>query len=95
MDEWIQFAQQHHLNVLLTQADADGRVPFLYLYDVHALQELLQRNLDVLEAAGWPTDPEEFILRMNTEDAPLGTPLYDLIADAFGDKDNPCRSDRQ
>ncbi len=95
ISEWFQFATKHRLNVMLTGRDSQGRVPFLYLYHRDALQALLTQKIDVLQAAGWPSHPEEFIKRMNIEDAKLGTPLYDLIADAFGDKDNPCRSDRQ
>jgi hypothetical protein len=91
---WIQFAIQHHLKVLFA-SHPKGIAPFMYLYHPSALETLLKKNAHILEAADWPTDPEEFIRRMTVEYAPIGTPLYDLIADAFGDKDNPCRSDRQ
>jgi hypothetical protein len=93
--EWVQFAMQHHLEVLFPPSDRKGKVREIYLYHRDALQALLTQHTGILDAADWPSDPEEFIKRIAIEYVPEGTPLFDLIADAFGDKDNPCRSDRQ
>jgi hypothetical protein len=63
----------------------------LYAYDDQALRDLLMRNRDILAAENWPTEPEAFILKLKTW-IDTKTPLYDIIADAFGDTTNPGRT---
>jgi len=50
---------------------------------------------DVLAAAGWgrrPT-PRHFVQQIRGARVPTGTALFDLIADAYGDKTGPGRTD--
>ncbi len=66
----------------------------IFVYHNKALRELLNRNQQVLKIAGWPTEPAEFIQWVSNRDrdpnkvVPIRTPLYSVIADAFGDKSN-------
>lgn len=57
----------------------------LYAYDRPALATLLQANESIVRSARWPTDPDAFVKNLNRKLAPLGSPLFRLIADAFGD----------
>ncbi len=66
--------------------------PVLYVWDEKSLQDLLTRNKQTLDSAGWPSMPEEFVRKVIQAYAPSGTALFDLIADAFGDKTNRMRS---
>lgn len=66
---------------------------WVYMCHMPALQALLDRDREMLEAAGWPILPLDFIQRTRTETVDPKTPLYDLIADAYGDKLNPGRTD--
>lgn len=63
----------------------------LFAYDRDSLQKLLNQNPDILNETGWPKQADEFVVRIATTyaDHPL---LFDLIADAFGDYQNPCRT---
>lgn len=56
----------------------------LYVYEPTALGRLLQSNKQTLERNGWPTEPYAFVrhLKFFVKDKDL----YNLIADAFGDK---------
>lgn len=62
----------------------------LFAYDENALQQLLDKHCDILEKSGWPNTAEAFIrnLKIRVE---AKTDLFDLIADAFGDKKNSQR----
>lgn len=62
----------------------------LFAYSEAALQKLLTDNKEVLLSADWPTEAELFIKYLHTV-APRNTALFDLIADAFGDRVNPGR----
>ncbi len=70
------------------------RVPAgaLYAYDETALGSFLRERESVLRAASWPTEPEAFVRHLKAL-APWRTELFDLVADAFGDKKNPGRTD--
>lgn len=61
----------------------------LFAYDENALQKLLNEHQEILEKAGWPSDSEAFVrnlrIRVSNDD---NAPLFNLIADAFGDKKN-------
>jgi hypothetical protein len=70
-----------------------GTTYYLYVWDQPALAALLRRRADVLQAAGWPVEPEAFVARHREARAEPLTPLYDLIADAYGDRFNPGRTD--
>lgn len=59
----------------------------LYVYDENSLKLLLDKNRTILENAGWPTNPESFVRHLKNI-VGYGTDLFDLIADAFGDKTN-------
>ncbi len=65
----------------------------LFVADKDALARLLSLNASILLEAGWPTEPETFVDFVATHAAPFKTKLYDIIADAFGDKSNPKRTD--
>lgn len=57
----------------------------LWVYDRIALQALLNKDREILVQAGWPTEADEFVAHLYVQE-PIGTPLYKLIARAFGDK---------
>ncbi len=87
--------QQKGLQTLLfSERDCNVFSGALYVWDEIALQNHLDCHGPILEAAGWPQETTEFIHRIATKYAPSATPLFDLIADAFADKDNPWRSDK-
>jgi hypothetical protein len=65
----------------------------LYAFHETALQGVLDRHATTLAAAGWPVTAGDFIRHLASHWAPEKTPLYDAVADAFGDKTNPCRTD--
>lgn len=65
----------------------------LFAYDESALRALLASRKDVLRAEGWPDDPAKFVHYVATKYAKFGTPLFDLVADAFSDKNNRGRTD--
>ncbi len=62
-----------------------GHQGSLFVYDRNALQELLNKNREILLQAGWPTEADTFVANLHIQ-VPIGTPLYKLIAQAFGDK---------
>lgn len=66
--------------------------PALYAWNEEHLRSLLEQHEDTLTEANWPSVPEEFVRRVAQEVAPSGTPLFALVADAFGDTANPGRS---
>lgn len=63
----------------------------VYVYDLNMLKEILERNKSILEEHNWPTEPESFIKNLKRQ-APSNTKLFDIIADAFGDKNNSGRT---
>lgn len=68
---------------------------WLFVADLDSLRELLEKNADLLNEYGWSNDPVKFIKRITTSkgSAFQKTKLFDLIADAYGDFDNPGRTD--
>ncbi len=91
-DEIIEELKKKGLKTItLNQEDSRiGSMGALYVYDEDALTSLLKNNEAVLKKANWPTDPELFIKHLkNTAEAK--TELFNLVADAFGDKINPGR----
>jgi hypothetical protein len=70
------------------ESEVDGGA--LYAYDEQALSSLLENNRTTLQESGWPTEPEAFVQHLKVS-AGHKTDLFDLIAEAFGDKTNPLR----
>lgn len=80
--------------VLTAPIDAMGSRSYaIYAYHRAGLQRVLREHADVLRAAGWPTAPSAFIEASRRKHAAVQTRLYDCIADAYGDKLNPGRTD--
>ena len=89
LQEEIHAAQKHGLHTKITEMPKLGEV--LTVWDPTALKELLDKNAPVVQAAGWPQEPEPFVERVLTETVPSKTPLYDVIADAFANPDQRLR----
>lgn len=66
---------------------------FIYAWHESSLAALLKQHAGVLLDAGWPTTPEAFIHHHRVHGAPAQTPLWDLVATAYGDRTNPGRTD--
>ena len=56
----------------------------LYVYDPRALARLLRAHADVLEANGFPLDPDRFVAHIATTWFQIDHPAYAVIAQAFG-----------
>lgn len=73
-----------------------GRV-WLMLWHVPSLKALLEANEEILVTSGWEHSTNEscrvFVERCRTENVRPCTALFDLIADAYGDKTGPGRTD--
>lgn len=85
---------------ILQNDDPDSRISkdgWLFVADLDSLQNLLDKNADLLNEYGWSGDPIKFIKRITTNRGTAfpKTKLFDLIADAFGDFHNPGRTDKQ
>ena len=87
---WEALAAEAHAKGLQAM-DFHRDPPALSVWDEKALQRLLDSKRDVLTQAGWPTSAREFAEHVFIEDVPEQTPLYDLIADSYGDYRNPGR----
>jgi len=90
-DELAQELRQKGLKTIKLNVE-ESRIAYhgaLFAYDENALQQLLDDHRDILEKAGWPSDSEAFVdllrIRVSNDD---NAPLFNLIADAFGDKKN-------
>ncbi|EKD63133.1 MAG: hypothetical protein ACD_51C00333G0004 [uncultured bacterium] len=91
MDELVRELIGKGLRVLILSSDQSGVFNgAFYVYDECALAKLLIENQKILEAQGWPIEPEAFVCYLKYE-APTQD-IFNLIADAFGDKDNPLRT---
>jgi len=71
---------------------------WVYMWDTDALPALLDAQAALLTSQGWPTDPADFVHAVRGKPDRSNyvrprTPLFDLIADAYGDKTNPGRTD--
>jgi hypothetical protein len=77
----------------LTMTESNIWSGALYAWDESALHSHLQKNAATLAEAGWPVQTEAFVRHLRHL-APSGTKLFDLIADAFADRDNGWRSDK-
>lgn len=92
---WLWLRQLDYRVLTVSYADASGRWSGMriYLYHLLALTDLIMKHKNLLETLRWPTDTDGFIERIGVVTVPPSTPLYDLIADAYGDKLNPGRLD--
>ena len=63
----------------------------LFVYHEAALQKVLDENKQLLEDESWPTDAMDFITHHANHIAEPGTDLFNLVADTYGDTDNPGR----
>lgn len=73
--------------------DSVGGLWWVYAWHPEALGALLRANALVLRRAGWPVRAGAFVKRVRKKRVRPKTPLYDLVADAYGDKTNPGRTD--
>ena len=80
--------------ILFGQGESIVNGEALYVYDENSLKSLLDNNHTMLVKSGWPTEPESFVRNLNTP-VDQGTDLFDLIADAFGDKTNIGRKKKE
>lgn len=95
LSEMEDYAEEKGLDSLfLCEKDSKIEKGALYIYDKVALGKLLKNNQKTLLDAGWPIEPEEFVRHLKVHAMP-GTDIYELIADAFADKNNPNRRDYQ
>ena len=79
--------------VILRDSETHYYSGAFFVYDEDALTTLLEARKDILEAAGWPTDAYDFVLKVANDWAEEKTPLFDLVCDAFGDKEHIGRTD--
>jgi len=79
--------------MIIGPSDSHFNFPVLFTWNEQYLQELIDKNADVIKAAGWSTTPEAFVKRVANESVESSSELFDLVADAFGDKKNPGRTD--
>ena len=79
--------------IVLKQSECNIESGAIVAYHKKALGSLLKSRRRVLCRSGWPDDPDRFARYHMLHDAPFKTALYDLVADAYGDFENPFRSD--
>jgi hypothetical protein len=79
---------------LRTKIFLEGRVAggALYAYDEQTLRQLLSKNRNILKGR-LPIEPSQFVDFIATNYITPYTKLFDIVADAFGDKINPERTD--
>lgn len=73
----------------LLRASPVGARLLVQLADVDALAALLEAHRDTVHAAGWSLGLVDFLDRVRMERVAPCTPLYDVIARAYGDRTNP------
>ena len=57
---------------------------YLFVFDPKALAAVLEAHVKVLQDASWPVDSEGFVRRTISEVVPLDSPVFDIIALAYG-----------
>lgn len=65
----------------------EARERWIYAWDQQVLQSLLERNAQILIQHKWPTDCEEFVKRVFEKQAPVESPVFRVIAEAFNGLD--------
>lgn len=88
-----EFEAQGHSVLILSDAECNFYGGAFFVYDEEALAAHLTKHQDVLTAYEWPSEPRAFIIQVASSWAPEKTDLFDLVSDAFGDKDHPGRTD--
>ncbi|MEO6509084.1 MAG: hypothetical protein ABIO02_03955 [Patescibacteria group bacterium] len=78
--------------IVLKQEECSISGGALFAYHQEALEHHLEKNKKILLSNGWPTEPEKFIRHLNVV-AAQKTELFNVIADAYGDKTNPGRKE--
>lgn len=66
---------------------------WLYVWHHESLQALLDAHREVLVEAHWPTRAEAFVSQAREQPVAPLTPLFDLVAAAYGDSLSPGRTD--
>lgn len=79
--------------LMLTDEECSMRSGALYAWHEEGLSAFLAKHASALEQCNWPTEPEAFIRRLAVDWAPEKTKLFDIIADAFNNKDDRRRTD--
>lgn len=91
IDEISTTLREKWLTVLqLNQRQSNVRSGALYAYHDQALRTLLQSQKSILEKNKRPLDPDKFIRKLRIHATKQD--LFNLIADAFGDKTNQLRT---
>ncbi len=89
VEDMIQEAEQKGLSTRIIYGNVYSGA--LYVWDETALNSHLAKHSNILGEAGWPMETVPFIEMTDRVTAPSKTPLFDLIADAYGDSRNPGR----
>lgn len=76
--------------LILDQEEGGVRSGALFVYDESALKSLIEVNLQTIQQAGWPTEPDAFVRNLKNQEKRF-TPMFNVIADAFNDKANKGR----
>ena len=78
--------------LMLTGSECSMKGGALYAWHEKHLKALLKQHQKTLQAYNWPINTSSFVKRCAIEWADEKTPLFDIIADAFGDKTHPGRT---
>jgi len=82
------------LDLILWKAPYEkDEVTFLMAYHFEGLQRTIDDNEALLDEAGWPTMPDDFVFRVMSDTAFGPSAMFDLVADCFNDKANTGRRD--
>ena len=99
-DEFIRHLNNLGIQTFVGEGDSyqDGQLigtslgdPEVYVFKREYLQALLDRNNQTILAHNWPINADDFVKRVSNTQVPIGTKLYDLIADCFDDQENTGR----
>lgn len=86
LEEVMAYLQNKGLEVkIFTGSEWPGFHGALYIYDKAVLQRLLDENRQILLEARWPTSADDFVANLKRQEK-IGTPIFKIIAKAFGDK---------
>ncbi len=94
--ECCEYLAEHRVGVeILTFPDERLKgVCWVHAFHTVTLQAMLDANREMLLISGWPIVARPFVERCHVETVPRG-PLFDFIADCYGDVTNPGRSEFQ
>lgn len=83
--------RQGKISRIFSQTECGIGSGALFVADRVALQKLLSQNSVELKRCGWPDDVNGFINFVAVETAEPETLLFNIVADAFADYENPGR----